>query len=306
MFDDHGRWFEGTLIYEENENSTLSWDDYGPVTEQRYDPYYDWYTYLYLVASNKQEDETHLEEPNEDCKMPDVDETFEDRMSEYHVKPDTIDVEKKALNTMKVNSQDQVKIRKPSEDVYVTGKFITYNIQKFVSSDAEGFFHKLHGLSFIYECGFGPDVIFENEFWDIVDLYKLREFSLRPQRPTVPSVVHEFYANLKFFEEDKVYVRGREVEISPSVIFKYYRVHFLANNEIQLLETKNFKGANVDYIMIYLTEGRGEWERERRYGDFLSAFDHRSMSSRESTHRSTQTVSSTDYAYDNEFNLSEI
>nr|KJB10459.1 hypothetical protein B456_001G202400 [Gossypium raimondii] len=113
------------------------------------------------------------------------------------VKPDTIDVEKKALNTMKVNSQHQVKIGKPSEDV-----------------------------------------------------------------PVVPSVLHEFYANLKFFEEDKVYVRGREVEISPSIISKYYRVLFLANNEIELLETRNFKGVNVDYIILYLTEGKGEWERE--------------------------------------------
>lgn len=127
-----------------------------------------------------------------------------------------------------------------------------------MSSDAEGFFHKLHGRSFIYECGFDPDVIFENEFWDIVDLYELREFSLRPHRPVVPSVVHEFYANLKFFEEDKVYVKGREVEISSSIISKYYRVLFLANNEIELLDTRNFKGVNVDYIMFYLTEGKGE------------------------------------------------
>ncbi|MBA0700786.1 hypothetical protein Goari_020487, partial [Gossypium aridum] len=36
------------------------------------------------------------------------------------------------------------------------------------------------------------------------------ELSLRPQRPIVPSVVQEHYANLKFFDKDKVYVRGRE------------------------------------------------------------------------------------------------
>ncbi|KAB2022284.1 hypothetical protein ES319_D07G198600v1 [Gossypium barbadense] len=101
---------------------------------------------------------------------------------------------------MRVNSQHQVKIGKPSEDVHITGKFVTL--------------------------------------------------------PVVPSVVHEFYANLKFFEEDKVYVRGREVEISSSIISKYYRVLFLANNEIELLDTRNFKGVNVDYIMLYLTEDK--------------------------------------------------
>ncbi|TYH63694.1 hypothetical protein ES332_D07G210800v1 [Gossypium tomentosum] len=89
---------------------------------------------------------------------------------------------------MRVNSQHQVKIGKPSEDVHITGKFVTL--------------------------------------------------------PVVPSVVHEFYANLKFFEEDKVYVKGREVEISSSIISKYYRVLFLANNEIELLDTRNFKGVN--------------------------------------------------------------
>ncbi|KAH1129478.1 hypothetical protein J1N35_000856 [Gossypium stocksii] len=91
-----------------------------------------------------------------------------------------------------------------------------------------------------------------------LDLYEWREFSLQPQRPAVPFVVHEFYANLKFSKEDKVYVRGRKVEISPSVISKYYRVPFLANNEIELLETRNFKGVNVDYIIFYLKEGRAE------------------------------------------------
>ncbi|KAG4139274.1 hypothetical protein ERO13_D07G181400v2 [Gossypium hirsutum] len=101
---------------------------------------------------------------------------------------------------MRVNSQHQVKIGKPSEDVHITGKFVTL--------------------------------------------------------PVVPSVVHEFYANLKFFEEDKVYVKGREVEISSSIISKYYRVLFLANNEIELLDTRNFKGVNVDYIMFYLTEDK--------------------------------------------------
>ncbi|TYI74496.1 hypothetical protein E1A91_D07G203900v1 [Gossypium mustelinum] len=101
---------------------------------------------------------------------------------------------------MRVNSHHQVKIGKPSEDVHITGKFVTL--------------------------------------------------------PVVPSVVHEFYANLKFFEEDKVYVRGREVEISSSIISKYYRVLFLANNEIELLDTRNFKGVNVDYIMLYLTEDK--------------------------------------------------
>ncbi|MBA0586019.1 hypothetical protein Gorai_016774, partial [Gossypium raimondii] len=75
-------------------------------------------------------------------------------------------------------------------------------------------------------------------------------------------MVYEFYANLKFSKKGKVYVRGREVKISPFVISKYYRVPFLTNDEIELLETRNFKGVNIDSIMLYLTEGKGEWEIE--------------------------------------------
>ncbi|MBA0642524.1 hypothetical protein Goklo_026897 [Gossypium klotzschianum] len=143
-----------------------------------------------------------------------------------------------------------------------TSNEITYNTKKFVSLDAEGFFHKLHGRSIVYECGFDPDAIFENEFWDIVDLYGWMEFSVQSQRLAVPSAVHEFFASLKFSEEDKVYVIGREIEISSSVISKYYNVPFVANDEIELLDNRNFKGVNIDSIMLYLIEERGEWERE--------------------------------------------
>ncbi|MBA0756539.1 hypothetical protein Gogos_022184 [Gossypium gossypioides] len=160
---------------------------------------------------------------------------------------------------------------------------ITYNTWKFLSLDAKGFFHKLHGQSIVYEYGFDPDAIFENELWDI---------------------------------EDKLYVRGREVETSPPVISKYYRVPFLANDEIELLETRYFKGVNVDSIMLYLTEDETNfykymdlqvhvtWCNMRRDGDFLSAFDHRSMSRCGSTYGSIRTVLPTDYAYDNIFNIS--
>ncbi|MBA0638528.1 hypothetical protein Godav_024590 [Gossypium davidsonii] len=146
-----------------------------------------------------------------------------------------------------------------------TSNEITYNTKKFVSLDAEGFFHKLHGRSIVYECGFDPDAIFENEFWDIVDLYGWMEFSVQSQRLAVPSAVHEFFASLKFSEEDKVYVIGREIEISSSVISKYYNVPFVANDEIELLDNRNFKGVNIDSIMLYLIEERGEWEREKAF-----------------------------------------
>ncbi|MBA0581016.1 hypothetical protein Gorai_023209, partial [Gossypium raimondii] len=143
-----------------------------------------------------------------------------------------------------------------------TSNEITYKTKKFVSLDAEGFFHKLHGRSIVYECGFDPDAILKNEFWDIVDLYGWKEFSVQSQRPAVPSVVYEFFASLKFSEEDKGYIIGREVEISSSIISKYYKVPFVANDEIKLLDNRNFKGVNIDSIMLYLIEGRGEWDRE--------------------------------------------
>ncbi|KAK5819663.1 hypothetical protein PVK06_024680 [Gossypium arboreum] len=97
------------------------------------------------------------------AKMPDANETFEDRMSKCQenmkviksqldqilellqyqarwknsvyngVKPDIIDVEKKALNTMRVNSQHQVETGIPNEDVYVTGEicgFVEVNMEE--------------------------------------------------------------------------------------------------------------------------------------------------------------------------------
>ncbi|MBA0582325.1 hypothetical protein Gorai_024476, partial [Gossypium raimondii] len=80
--------------------------------------------------------------------------------------------------------------------------------------------------------------------------------------PSVPFVVLDFYANLKFSNDDKVYVKGKEVEVSPFIICKYYKVPFYVNDEIKLLKLRNFNGIDLDSIMHYLTEGRGEWERE--------------------------------------------
>ncbi|MBA0735454.1 hypothetical protein Gogos_019301 [Gossypium gossypioides] len=75
-------------------------------------------------------------------------------------------------------------------------------------------------------------------------------------------MVLDFYANLKFSNYDKVYVKGKEVEVSPSIICKYYKVLFYVSDEIKLLKLRNFNGIDLDSIMHYLTEGRGEWERE--------------------------------------------
>ncbi|KAH1114796.1 hypothetical protein J1N35_008174, partial [Gossypium stocksii] len=71
-----------------------------------------------------------------------------------------------------------------------------------------------------------------------------------------------FHANLKFSNGDKVYVKGKEVEVTPSIIYKYYKVPFYVNDEIELLKLRNFNGIDLDSIMHYLTKGRGEWERE--------------------------------------------
>ncbi|MBA0711532.1 hypothetical protein Golax_010700, partial [Gossypium laxum] len=81
-------------------------------------------------------------------------------------------------------------------------------------------------------------------------------------RPTVPSVVLEFHANLKFSHDDKVYIRGREVEVSSSIISEYYKVLCYINDVIEVLELKNFNGINLDSIMSYLIKGQGMWERE--------------------------------------------
>ncbi|KAH1129811.1 hypothetical protein J1N35_001189 [Gossypium stocksii] len=48
---------------------------------QGYNACYDWYTYLHLVASNKQDEEASLEELEEDCRKPNLNEAFEDGMS---------------------------------------------------------------------------------------------------------------------------------------------------------------------------------------------------------------------------------
>ncbi|MBA0790529.1 hypothetical protein Gohar_015171, partial [Gossypium harknessii] len=61
--------------------------------------------------------------------------------------------------------------------------------------------------------------------------HEWREFCIWPQRPAVTHVVLEFYANLKFANDDKVYVKGKEVEVSPSKISKYYKAHLYENDE---------------------------------------------------------------------------
>ncbi|MBA0732455.1 hypothetical protein Gogos_016545 [Gossypium gossypioides] len=68
-------------------------------------------------------------------------------------------------------------------------------------------------------------------------------------------VVLEFYANLKFANDDKVYVKGKEVEVSPSIISKYYKAHLYENDEVELLELRNFDTIDLDSLMLYLTGG---------------------------------------------------
>ncbi|MBA0862294.1 hypothetical protein Goshw_006853 [Gossypium schwendimanii] len=190
---------------------------------------------------------------------------------------DTDEVENKAINTIvehessSVNFQHQMEARKFSEDVYIT-KEIHDCCEEENSTKVEFVIPSLGALQEMQKGEFESN---EKRFKRNIgkqpelrqdQLLKLLKDALvnhlmnkqRFKGPTVPPIVHEYYANLKFVEEDNVYVRGREVETSPPVISKYYRVSFLANDEIELLETRYFKGVNVDSIMLYLTEGRGE------------------------------------------------
>lgn len=179
MFDDISRWPKGSLMYEVNETSSMRWDDYDPFAEQGYDIGYDWYTYSYLVVSDKQDDKAYLDETNENCKKPDSDDTFKDGMSECQenmkaiksqldqilellrhqpkrqnpvdecVKPDVVEVEKKAPNTimehgsLSINFQPQIEARKLSEDMHIIEE---------IRDDDKGIVEKLsHDLKIVEE-----------------------------------------------------------------------------------------------------------------------------------------------------------
>lgn len=68
----------------------------------------------------------------------------------------------------------------------------------------------------------------------------------------------------------QVYVRRFNVGISPLAIFEYYDVSYYEENDMSSLDLNLFTNIDMDVILQYLTEGRGEWKREAKMGHPLS------------------------------------
>lgn len=90
------------------------------------------------------------------------------------------------------------------------------------------------------------------------------------KKPIVVLVVLEFYSNLKITTRNRVYVKHANVEISPTAICEYYGVSFYDEDELSSINLNCFTNLDMDAILNYLTEGRGEWKCDASKGQHLS------------------------------------
>ncbi|KAH1113990.1 hypothetical protein J1N35_007368, partial [Gossypium stocksii] len=121
------------------------------------------------------------------------------------------------------------------------------NPSNFSNSDIEKYFIELQGKTFIQDKVFDPSMI----------LYSV-----------VVLVVHEFYATLRDQESgnteghiwDIVPVQGKEVHLTPRIIYDFYNAPYYENNFINETDLKYFRDIDMDNIINFLNEGKGEWK----------------------------------------------
>ncbi|MFQ6624184.1 hypothetical protein Gotur_003343, partial [Gossypium turneri] len=84
----------------------------------------------------------------------------------------------------------------------------------------------------------------------------------------VVSIVQEFYASLWDQESrniechmwDIVPVRGKEVGVTPQIICDFYNAPYYEKDFIDETDLEHFRDVDMDNIVNFLIEGRGEWK----------------------------------------------
>ncbi|MBA0630651.1 hypothetical protein Godav_002724, partial [Gossypium davidsonii] len=71
----------------------------------------------------------------------------------------------------------------------------------------------------------------QDEILDDVHFHPWDDFCLLPKQPTIIPVVLEFYSHLKFATNDRVYVKHKCIDVSPTTICKYWEAESAKGNE---------------------------------------------------------------------------
>ncbi|MBA0798047.1 hypothetical protein Gohar_008684 [Gossypium harknessii] len=139
---------------------------------------------------------------------------------------------------------------------------------KFQNPNVEKYFLKLQGKTFIQEKGFQPLMILCKEIWSIVQYHRWERFCLIPKENVVIPIVQEFYIALRDEETrrphsvrwEMVTVWGKDVSFTPKAICEFYDAPYYETNFLESTYLINFDDTDMDSIIKYLTENRGEWK----------------------------------------------
>ncbi|MBA0710916.1 hypothetical protein Golax_010168 [Gossypium laxum] len=138
---------------------------------------------------------------------------------------------------------------------------------KFQNPNVEKYFLKLQGKTFIQEKGFQPLMILCKEIWSIVRYHRWEPFCLIPKENVVIPIVQEFYVPLRDEETrrphsvrwEMVTVWGKDVSFTPKAICEFYDAPYYEMNFLESTYLINFDNIDMDSIIKYLIENRGEW-----------------------------------------------
>ncbi|MBA0585656.1 hypothetical protein Gorai_016424 [Gossypium raimondii] len=139
---------------------------------------------------------------------------------------------------------------------------------KFQNPNVEKYFLKLQGKTFIQEKGFQPLMILCKEIWSIVRYHRWERFCLIPKENVVIPIVQEFYVALRDEETkrphsvrwESVTVWGKDVSFTPKAICEFYDAPYYETDFLESTYLLNFDDMDMDSIIKYLTENRGEWK----------------------------------------------
>ncbi|MBA0759778.1 hypothetical protein Gotri_022612 [Gossypium trilobum] len=110
------------------------------------------------------------------------------------------------------------------------------NPSNFPNPNVEKYFNEIQGKTFIKERGFSPSMILFKEIWYLYNESRSTEGHIW----------------------DIVLVRGKEVRITPQIVCDFYNAPYYENDFIDETDSEYFRGKDMDSIINFLTEGRGE------------------------------------------------
>ncbi|MBA0555903.1 hypothetical protein Golob_026052 [Gossypium lobatum] len=139
---------------------------------------------------------------------------------------------------------------------------------KFQNPNVEKYFLKLQGKTFIQEKGFQPLMILCKEIWSIVRYHKWEPFCVIQKENVVILIFQEFYVALRDEETKRphsvrwkmVTVWGKDVSFTLKAICEFYDAPYYEMNFLESTYLINFDDIDMDSIIKYLIENRGEWK----------------------------------------------